>query len=154
MFEHLRNWQALLGRVAHWLEPDGRVFLHYFCHREFAYPYEDRGSADWMARHFFSGGMMPSERLIRDLSGPFAVESSWSVSGTHYQQTSEAWLQNLDHHRDEIQSIFSERYGPREAARWLQRWRMFFLGCAELFGYRGGTEWRLAHVRLAKERAT
>ncbi len=149
MFEHLRNWEALLGRAAGWLEPEGRLFLHYFCHRDYAYPYEDRGSSDWMARHFFSGGMMPSERLIDLLAGPFAIEERWSVSGLHYQKTSEAWLANLDRERAAVRELFAARYGDAEAARWVRRWRMFFLGCAELFGYRGGTEWRVAHVRLA-----
>lgn len=154
MFEHLRNWETLFARIDHWLEDEGRVFLHYFCHRDYAYPYEDRGGADWMARHFFSGGMMPSERLVEALSGPLAVEAFWSVSGTHYQKTSEAWLRNLQAERDAVMKIFAECYGPQDAALWYQRWRLFFLACAELFGYRDGTEWRVAHARLAKANAS
>lgn len=154
MFEHLRNWESLLERIASWLTPEGRVFLHYFCHRDHAYPYEDRGNPDWMARHFFSGGMMPSERLIEELAGPLAIERRWSVSGSHYQKTSEAWLRNLNAERRAVLEIFSGGYGPSEAARWVQRWSIFFLACAELFGYRGGTEWRVAHVRLAAETAS
>ncbi len=151
MFEHLRNWRRLLERAADWLEPEGRVFLHYFCHREYAYPYEDRGPADWMTRHFFEGGMMPSRRLIDAMAGPFAVEDEWTVSGTHYARTAEAWLRNLDAQRAAVRTIFAEHYGPEEARRWIGRWRLFFLACAELFGYRGGSEWHVAHVRLARE---
>ncbi len=151
MVEHLRNWRRLLERAAGWLEPEGRVFLHYFCHREHAYPYEDRGPADWMTRTFFEGGMMPSRGLIHALAGPFAVEAEWTVSGTHYARTAEAWLRNLDAQRDTVATIFAAHYGAAHTQRWLTRWRLFFLACAELFGYRDGREWQVAHVCLARE---
>lgn len=150
MVEHLRNWEMLMTRLEEWLEPGGGLFLHYFCHRDHSYPYEDHGASDWMARHFFSGGMMPSEQLIRELSGPLEVEESWAVSGTHYEKTSEAWLRNLDRHRSAATEILSEIYGATEATRSLQRWRIFFIACAELFGYRDGREWKVAHARLAR----
>ncbi len=153
MVEHMRNWEALLTRIASWLAPEGRVFLHYFSHRDYSYPYEDRGRGDWMARHFFGGGMMPSASLAERLSGPFAVEESWQVSGLHYRHTAEAWLRNLDRHRDALESLFAQDLGARAARVQLQRWRMFFLGCAELFGYRGGREWGVTHIRMRRDRS-
>lgn len=149
MFEHLRNWEAMLERVATWLRPGGKVFLHYFCHRTHSYFYEDRGASDWMARHFFSGGMMPSAGLVRELKTPFRVEESWSVSGTHYQATAEAWLRRLDRNRAAARETLVRAVAPRDLDRVLQRWRIFFLACAELFGFRGGDEWFVAHHRLA-----
>jgi cyclopropane-fatty-acyl-phospholipid synthase len=152
MFEHVRNHERLLARIADWLAPEGKLFVHHFCHREHAYPYEDRGPGDWMARHFFSGGMMPSADWLLHFPADCAVERRWSVSGTHYAKTSEAWLAQLDAHRDRVTSLFATTYGARDAARWVQRRRIFFLACAELFAYRDGTEWSVAHLRLAPPR--
>lgn len=148
MFEHMRNWELLLGRVRSWLAPSGKLFVHVFCHREHAYPYEDRGDGDWMARHFFSGGLMPSEDWIASFDRDLAVEASWRVGGRHYQRTSEAWLEQLDEARDRVMPVLRQGYGD-EAERWFHRWRLFFLGCAELFGHHGGREWFVAHYRLA-----
>jgi cyclopropane-fatty-acyl-phospholipid synthase len=141
MFEHMRNYSALLERLAGWLEPDGKLFVHIFCHREQPYLFKDEGAGDWMARHFFTGGLMPSERLMEEFSGPLALERRWRVNGKHYQKTALAWLENMDRNRGEILAIFAETYGKTGAPRWFHRWRMFFLACAELFAYNGGEEW-------------
>jgi cyclopropane-fatty-acyl-phospholipid synthase len=142
MFEHVRNWGALFARIADWLEPEGKLFMHVFCHRTFAYPYEDRGERDWMARNFFSGGIMPSLGLVRRFADALAVEAEWRISGTHYARTAEAWLANLDREREAALRILGD-------ARAFERWRMFFLAVAELFAFRGGEEWGVAHYRLA-----
>ncbi len=148
MFEHMRNWEDLLGRVAGWLRADGRMFMHVFAHRSYAYPFEVRGESDWMSRFFFTGGMMPSHDLLDRIEVPFEVEERWAVSGEHDARTSEHWLQNMDAARDEIMGLFRETYGHDDAERWFQRWRVFFLSCAELFGYEGGGEWLVSHNRL------
>ena len=145
MFEHMRNYSALLERLAGWLEPDGKLFVHIFCHREQPYFFEDRGAGDWMARHFFTGGLMPSEHLMEEFSDALAVEDRWRVNGIHYQKTALAWLDNMDRARGQILAIFAQTYGTTDAERWFQRWRMFFLACAELFGYGDGEEWFVSH---------
>lgn len=149
MFEHMRNWPALLGRMAGWLEEDGRAFLHVFCHRDHAYPFEHEGAGNWMGRHFFTGGLMPSEDMILRCSADLSVEERWRVSGIHYHRTCEAWLENLDRNADEALALLSDVHGVDEGAVWLQRWRIFFLACSELFAFRGGREWFVSHVRLA-----
>ncbi len=140
MFEHVRNQAALLERVSGWLAPGGRLFVHVFCHRRHPYVFEDEGAGDWMARHFFTGGLMPSERLMEELGGPLTPVGRWRLSGQHYRATARAWLANLDSHRAEILEILAGVHGA-SARRWLGRWRLFFLACAELFGYRDGREW-------------
>ena len=152
MFEHVRNHEALLARIAGWLEPEGRLFVHHFCHRDQAYPYEDAGPSDWMARHFFSGGMMPSEGWLQHFERELVAVNRWRVGGIHYARTSEAWLANLDAQRAALRPIFAAAYGERDAQRWLQRWRLFFLACAELFAYRDGGEWFVTHQLLAPQR--
>jgi cyclopropane-fatty-acyl-phospholipid synthase len=154
MFEHVRNWGELLRRVAGWLAPDGRLFLHYFCHREHLYPYEARGAGDWMARTFFSGGLMPSADLPRAFPEHLGVEAEWAVSGEHYRHTLEAWRENLETRREQVLPLLAQAHGPGRERLWYQRWRLFFLACSELFGFRGGTEWRVAHVRMAAQSAS
>lgn len=56
MFEHMRNYEQLLSRIASWLHADGKLFVHIFCHRELAYPFATDGAANWMGRDFFTGG--------------------------------------------------------------------------------------------------
>ena len=148
MFEHMRNYQQLLARIATWLNPHGRLFVHVFCHREHPYLFEDRGPGDWMARHFFTGGLMPSEDIFHGFEDDLIAEQSWRVDGLHYQKTALAWLANQDRQREECLRIFSSVYGAGEAERWFYRWRIFFLACAELFGFREGSEWYVAHTLL------
>jgi len=148
MFEHLRNWPRMFERLASWLRPEGLVFLHVFCHREQPYLYEDNGSGDWMARHFFTGGMMPSHDLPHHVDGHLQVEEKWKVDGTHYARTANDWLVNVDRQRGLLMPVLADTYGPAEARRWLHRWRLFFMGCAELFGHRNGQEWWVSHHLL------
>lgn len=148
MFEHMRNYERLLARIAGWLVPDGALFVHVFCHRRFAYPYEVGNADDWMARHFFTGGIMPSRDLFSHFDRDLAVVERWEVGGEHYAKTLLAWLANLDTRTEEALRILRAAYGERAASRWLFRWRIFLLACVELFGYAGGTEWQLGHYRL------
>lgn len=150
MFEHMRNYDSLLNKVASWLRLGGKLFVHIFCHRYLAYPFETEGDDNWMGRYFFTGGMMPARDTLLHFQTQLHIESQWDVSGRHYQQTSEAWLNNMDTHKEAILQLFSETYGKKDAALWVQRWRLFFMACAELFGYRGGNEWLVAHYRFAK----
>lgn len=148
MFEHMANWDALLGRVRGWLHGDGRLFLHVFSHDVAPYRFDERDPADWIARHFFTGGIMPSHRLARCFPHLFAVEEDWRWDGRHYRRTAEAWLANYDKNEREIQAILRDVYGD-DAALWKRRWRLFFLAVAGLFGHAEGTAWGVSHYRLA-----
>ena len=150
MFEHLRNYSSIFDRVAGWLKPDGRFFMHIFCHHSTPYLFEVRDDTDWMSRYFFSGGMMPSVDLPLKFQDSLCFANRWDWSGVEYQKTAEAWLDNLDAARDEVFAIFSDTYGSADAKMWMNRWRIFFMACAELFGMRGGDEWRVSHFLFNK----
>jgi cyclopropane-fatty-acyl-phospholipid synthase len=147
MFEHMSNWRALLERVKGWLEPDGRAFLHVFSHRDHAYRFDADDPDDWIAKYFFTGGIMPSHDLIHAFPDLFEVEADWRWSGAHYQRTANDWLANFDRHRDQIDRILRPVYGA-DTEVWKRRWRLFFLATAGLFGDRGGETWGVSHYRL------
>lgn len=149
MLEHMRNWEALCGRVAGWLAPGGKLFVHIFCHRAWPYLFEAEGTGNWMGRHFFTGGLMPSDDLLLQTCGELRLEQRWAVDGRHYARTLLAWLANHDAARHHILPILARTYGESAALRWFGRWRLFYLACAELFRRAGGTEWYVAHYRLA-----
>jgi cyclopropane-fatty-acyl-phospholipid synthase len=152
MFEHMMNWRELMTRVRSWLMPDGRFFLHIFTHRAGAYLFDHAGGEDWIAQHFFTGGIMPSHHLIRQYADLFEVEKEWRWSGRHYQRTALDWLGNFDAHRGEIESILRSVYG-NDTALWMRRWRWFLLAAAGLFGYAEGSEWGVSHFRMKKAEA-
>lgn len=145
MFEHMSNYRELMRRIAGWLRPGGRLFVHHFCHRHLLYPFQVRGESDWMAKHFFTGGIMPSADTLLFFQDDLTLEERWLVSGRHYERTCNAWLGKLDGHRDEALAVLGEDLSGREAKIWLQRWRIFYMACAELFGYRDGREWLVGH---------
>jgi cyclopropane-fatty-acyl-phospholipid synthase len=147
MFEHVMNWRELMTRAKSWLAPDGRFFMHIFTHRSGAYLFDRTDGEDWIAQHFFIGGVMPSHHLIRQYADLFEVEKEWRWSGTHYQRTALDWLGNFDSHRDEIEGILRNVYG-NDTALWMRRWRWFFLATAGLFGYADGSEWGVSHYRM------
>ncbi|UTW46259.1 class I SAM-dependent methyltransferase [bacterium SCSIO 12696] len=151
MFEHVRNYQKLLTKVSSWLRQDGKLFVHIFCHRSVLYPFETEGDDNWMGRYFFTGGLMPSADTLLYFQDHLTIEDQWLVNGSHYQKTSEAWLDNMDRHRKEITELFEQTYGEGQGAIWTQRWRMFFMACAELFGYQSGNEWMVTHYLFNKK---
>jgi cyclopropane-fatty-acyl-phospholipid synthase len=150
MFEHMRNYATLLRNIASWMEPDARLFVHIFCHRELMYPFEVEGEDNWMGRHFFTGGLMPSADTLLHFQQHVVIEQTWRESGTHYEKTANHWLKNQDARRDEAMQVLASAYGARDARLWHQRWRMFWMACAELFGYDDGNEWLVAHYRFSR----
>ena len=151
MFEHMRNYQHLLGKVSDWLVPGGKLFVHIFCHRSLMYPFETEGEDNWMGKYFFTGGLMPSADTLLHFQQHLAIEQRWLLPGTHYERTANHWLENQDRNRDEVMSVLTAAYGAGDAARWNQRWRMFWLACAELFGYDGGNQWLVAHYLFSRK---
>lgn len=150
MFEHMRNYEALLARIAGWLEAGGTLFVHIFSHREYAYPFEVKDSSDWMAKYFFTGGIMPSDHLLYYFQRDLTIDSHWRVDGRHYQRTCEAWLANMARNKAQILPILEATYGRDQQRRWWVYWRLFFMACAELFGYRGGQEWLVSHYLFTR----
>ncbi|MEZ6047385.1 MAG: cyclopropane-fatty-acyl-phospholipid synthase family protein [Planctomycetaceae bacterium] len=151
MFEHMRNHALLLNRISGWLKPGGKLFVHIFCHREFPYLFETEGAHNWMGRHFFSGGMMPSDHLLRAYQQDLQLARQWRWNGNHYARTCEAWLKRQDQERDKIMQLFSSTYGEQDAEMWFVRWRLFFIACAELFAYNEGNEWWVSHYLFEKQ---
>ena len=149
MFEHMRNYKKLLSKISSWLHDDGKLFIHIFTHQSVVYPFENQGEADWMAREFFSGGMMPSHDLLLHFQDDLIIDDVWSMSGTHYEKTSLAWVNKMDANKDSIMKIFLKTYGD-DAKLWFQRWRIFFMSCEKLFGYNNGSEWGVSHYRFSK----
>jgi cyclopropane-fatty-acyl-phospholipid synthase len=145
MFEHMRNWRTLFERVSGWLMDHGRFFMHIFCHREHPYPYEDTGPDDWMSHYFFAGGIMPSDDLPLWFQDHLRLVDRWRWDGRHYERTLNAWLALMDGARQQVWPILEETYGVDQAAIWRQRWRLFFMACAELFGLEKGQEWYVGH---------
>lgn len=149
MFEHVRNHRELMRRIESWLAPDGRLFVHIFCHASAAYLFEDEDSSSWMAREFFSGGIMPSADLLINCQSFLELEERVTWNGRHYERTSNAWLELMDQQSDEVARIFQDTYGANWK-QWRQRWRMFYMACAELFGFDNGDQWFVTHYRFQK----
>lgn len=151
MFEHMRNYQTLMQRIGGWLRPGGQLFVHIFAHRTLMYPYETAGEDNWMGRHFFTGGLMPAADTLLHFQGDaLSLQQRWLLDGTHYERTSNHWLANQDRNRDAVTRVLQQAYGEAGARLWFQRWRMFWMSCAELFGYDGGQQWLVAHYRFAR----
>ncbi|MBK1649649.1 SAM-dependent methyltransferase [Rhabdochromatium marinum] len=150
MFEHMRNWSLLFDRVHDWLNPAGRFFMHIFCHREHPYLFEDRGGDDWMTRFFFAGGIMPHDALPLHFQSRLHLRAQWRWDGRHYERTLNAWLVRMDARQAPVMALFERTYGA-ESRRWWMRWRLFFMACAELFGFRAGQEWWVGHYLFERD---
>ncbi|PYF74262.1 SAM-dependent methyltransferase [Pedobacter nutrimenti] len=150
MFEHMRNYQLLLQKVASFLKKNGKLFVHIFTHQTLAYKFEVKNDKDWMSKNFFTGGIMPSNHLLFYFNDDLKVSRHWVVNGMHYSKTAEAWLSRMDAHKTEIMTIFEQTYGAGQALKWWAYWRLFYMSCAELFAYNKGNEWMVCHYVLEK----
>lgn len=151
MLEHMKNYQVLFKKISSFLKSGGKFFIHIFSHKDFAYPFEVRDESDWMAKYFFTGGMMPSHNLFLHFQDDLSIEKQWTVDGTHYGKTSEAWLKNMDKNKSKILPIFEKTYGKENVTKWWVYWRVFFLACAELWDYDDGQEWIVSHYLFRKK---
>jgi cyclopropane-fatty-acyl-phospholipid synthase len=151
MFEHMRNYQKLMKLVGDALKPDGKLFVHIFTHKTLAYKFEVIDETDWMSRYFFTGGIMPSDDLLFYFDDDLVKEQHWKVNGMNYSKTSEAWLQNMDAHKTQIMPLFEKTYGKEQATKWWVYWRIFYMACAELWGFNNGEEWIVSHYLFTKK---
>lgn len=152
MFEHVRNYKRLLHNISRWLVPDGKLFVHIFCHKQLLYPFEAEGDDNWMGRYFFTGGLMPAADTLLKFQADLTLANHWLHQGTHYQKTARAWLDNLDAKRLAIRSILEPTYGADETSVWIQRWRMFFMACEEMFAHDRGQQWQIGHYLFDNDR--
>ena len=150
MFEHVRNYQKLFEKIQSWLKADGLLWCHIFCHRFLHYPFEIKSEYDWMSRYFFTGGLMPASSTFLHFQQHLELSQHWQWSGTHYEKTANAWLENMDRNAEQLKPLFEKVYG-QDAAAWWQRWRIFFMACAELFGFEHGQEWIIGHFLFKKK---
>lgn len=150
MFEHFKNYDALLSKISDVLSPEGKLFIHIFTHKEYSYPFETEGEDNWMGKYFFTGGQMPAHNLLGSFQRKLYLEKNWAWDGTHYQKTSEAWLKNMDHNKEKVLEIMNKTYGE-DGHLWFNRWRVFFMSCAELFGYERGQQWGVSHYLFSKK---
>jgi cyclopropane-fatty-acyl-phospholipid synthase len=150
MFEHFKNYELLLSKISNVLAPEGKLFVHIFTHKDYSYPFEVEGEDNWMGKYFFTGGQMPAHNLLYSFQKDLFLQQSWVWDGIHYQKTSEDWLKNMDNHSEAIMTIFKKTYGD-ESKEWFNRWRIFFMSCAELFGYEKGQEWAVSHYLFSKK---
>ena len=150
MFEHMRNYRQLYRMISSKLNPGGRFFKHIFVHRAVPYEFIVSDETDWMSQYFFSGGIMPSDEIPLMFQEDLTLNRRWRWNGSHYEKTANAWLENMDKHRTEIMPLFAETYGGNEAVKWWMRWRMFYMSCAELFGYDKGQQWWVSHYLFDK----
>jgi len=151
MFEHMKNHALLLKKISGWLREDGRLFIHIFTHRDYAYHFEVKDETDWMARYFFTGGMMPADRLFYEFQDDLELEEHWKVRGNHYGRTARAWLENMDANESEIRALFRETYGSAQEEKFWNYWRVFYMACEELWNYKEGEEWLVSHYRMKRK---
>ncbi|KAJ4830155.1 hypothetical protein Tsubulata_042905 [Turnera subulata] len=151
MFEHMKNYGQLLNKISKWMKQDTLLFVHYFCHKAFAYHFEDINEDDWITRYFFTGGTMPSANLLLYFQDDVSIVNHWLVNGKHYSKTSEEWLKRMDKNLASIKPIMESTYGKDQSLKWTVYWRTFFIAVAELFGYNNGDEWMVAHFLFRKK---
>ncbi len=151
MFEHMRNYKELMKRISGWMKDDGKLFVHIFTHKEYAYKFEVKDETDWMSKYFFAGGIMPSNDLLLYFNEHLVKEKFWTLNGMHYSKTSEGWLKNMNAHKKEILSIFERTYGKDQALKRFVYWRIFYMACAELWGFNKGNEWMVCHYLFKKK---
>ena len=150
MIEHMRNHRKLFKKINTWLKPGGLFFMHIFVHKTQPYLFEVQDEDDWMSQYFFSGGMMPSEDLPLFFQEDLKIIDQWSWSGKQYEKTANAWLANIDSNKEKVMKTLEKIYGKDNSKKWFQRWRIFFMSCAELWGYRDGNEWKVVHYLFKK----
>ncbi|HRF77386.1 MAG TPA: cyclopropane-fatty-acyl-phospholipid synthase family protein [Chitinophagales bacterium] len=150
MFEHMRNYELLMQKIARMLTAEGKLFVHIFTHQLFTYYFDVIDESDWMSKYFFTGGIMPSDDLLLYFNNDLKIQHHYHWDGTHYEKTANCWLENMDKNRNTIMPILSDTYGADQATKWWVYWRIFFMACAELWGYNKGREWFVSHYLFVK----